>query len=483
MVRIAFASLGCKTNQYESDALAEWFRRHDFSVVDDRESADVYVLNTCTVTAEAERKARQLFRRYRKLNKHAFIVACGCYAQRSDLSDMADISVGTVGRAQVPALVIGALIERGLLESTHRETSASIKDFREPICTDIGKDDVPIIPEKCLVYEELPAPAIPNETRAFLKVQDGCDNRCAYCAISLARGPSRSRHISNIVEEARVLVARGFSEFVLTGTNLNLYGSDFHRLKDAGIVCEPFPSLSPGISVPEAASDLADVIVALDRVEGVRRLRLGSIESGLITEEFIEKIGDVESLCPSFHLSLQSGSDRILKAMRRRDTCDSYREAVARIRSAFPGAGITTDLIVGFPGETRDDFEETLSFCDEIGFLRIHVFRFSPRRDTLADKMPHQVPDSIASERSEVLRLKAAQLAEAAIRERMGQTRAVLIEKFDALGRAEGYTPEYIFVKGHRLFGLRCVEMPVRGSIVPMKIAGIEGQTAIAEIV
>lgn len=507
MIRIAFASLGCKTNQYESDALAEWFRRNGFSVIDDRESADVFVLNTCTVTAEAERKARQLFRRYRKHNEHALLVACGCYAQRSDLSGIADITVGTVGRARIPALILDALIERGLIESTHRAAGALYSGFLDDMdghesevsasniplgysseTHSAGKDDARRSPkwdeqENCILYEELPAPAIPNETRAFLKVQDGCDNRCAYCAISLARGPSRSRKLPIILEEAQELVAHGFSEFVLTGTNLNLYGLDFHRCIGAGKVYDTSPSSLSGISVPESAWDLADVMIALDRIDGVQRLRLGSLESGLITEAFIEKIRDVESLCPSFHLSLQSGCDRVLKAMRRRDTRDSYREAVALIRSAFPGAGITTDLIAGFPGETQDDFEETLAFCDEIGFLRIHVFRFSSRPGTLADKMPHQVPASIAAERSEILRMKAAELAETAIRERMGQTRAVLIEKYDAYGRAEGYTPEYVFVKGYRLPDACGEEMPARGSIVPMKITGIEGQTAIAEIV
>ena len=480
VIRIAFASLGCKTNQYETDALAEWFRRHGFSVVDDRDKAEVYVLNTCTVTAEAERKARQLFRRYRKLNEQALIVACGCYAQRADLSDMADIAVGTFGRSEIHALILDALIMRGALSADYCTAFMDVVAERAEVQSILGK----FIP-----YEELPAPAISSETRAFLKVQDGCDHRCAYCAISLARGPSRSRSLPNILKEAQELVAHGFSEFVLTGTNLNLYGSDFLRRRGAGTDGELSSPEFSGLSVNSVASgDLSDVIIALNRIEGIRRLRLGSLEAGLMTQEFIDKIVDVESLCPSFHLSLQSGSDRILHAMRRRDTRDSYRDAVARIRKAFPGAGITTDLIVGFPGETRDDFEETLSFCDEIGFLRIHVFRFSSRPGTLAHKMPHQVPSEVVAERSEILRAKAAQLAEDAIRERLGQTRDVLIETFDERGRAEGYTPEYIFVKGHSrrancLQEAYGVELPEQGSIVPMRIVDIEEQTAIAEII
>ncbi len=448
MNRIALASLGCKTNQYEIDALAEWFRRHGFTIVDDKEPAEVYVLNTCTVTAEAERKARQLLRRYRKLNSEALTVVCGCYAQRSDLREMADICIGTAGRSVLPQLILGALEQtgsRGGLEKAAFQTD---------------------------VYEELGVPAVPSETRAFLKVQDGCDNRCAYCAISLARGRARSRSIKNIILEARALAARGFSEFVLTGTNLNLYGSDFHGAEGAKNT---------------RTADLADVINAVSQVEGVRRIRLGSLESTLMTEDFVERISGIRPLCPSFHLSLQSGSDRILKAMNRRDSRASYRDAVSRLRAAFPGAGITTDLIVGFPGETKEDFEETLAFSDEIGFLRIHVFRFSRRPRTLADKMPGQVPAAIAMERSEILRAKAAELAVKAIADRMGQSFEVLVEQFDDKGRAEGYTPEYIFVKGvaRRRRSDRDAlggDMPARGAIVPMKIVGSDGETAVAEV-
>lgn len=480
MDRTALASLGCKTNQYEIDALAEWFRQRGFHVVDDKERADIYVLNTCTVTAEAERKARQLFRRYRKLNEDAIIVACGCYSERSNLSDLVDVCVGTFGRSEIPALIYRALIEKDDEKASLfiEKVNACEKNMRdcENLCLAPVFKVNPAVDGKIestdKSYEELMAPAIPDETRAFLKVQDGCDNRCAYCAISIARGPARSRKLEHIIEEARVLAEQGFSEFVLTGTNLNLYGIDFCR----STACEG------------DTHDLADVIVALSRVNGVKRIRLGSLESSLITDDFIAKIKDIESLCPSFHLSLQSGSDRILRAMRRRDSKDTYRDAVAKIRDAFPHAGITTDLIVGFPGETQEDFDETLAFCDEIGFLRIHVFRFSRRPGTLADKMPQQVPADIAIERSEILRAKATELAVKAIEDRMGQVFEVLIEQFDDQGRAEGYTPDYIFVKGvmrevSDVVQTRDRSLPARGSIVPMKIIGIEDEMALAEMI
>ncbi|HZK28701.1 MAG TPA: tRNA (N(6)-L-threonylcarbamoyladenosine(37)-C(2))-methylthiotransferase MtaB [Clostridia bacterium] len=437
-MRVAMVSLGCKTNQYEMDALAEALRARNFEIVSPDDQADIYILNTCTVTAEAERKSRQLLRRFRRQNAESLLVACGCYSQREDLTSLADITIGTGLRDQLPDLISEAVARGGAVNIAAIRPASSW-------CS----------------YEELGAPAIPQETRAFLKIQDGCDNRCAYCAICLARGPARSREIDNIVSEAEELVGRGYSEIVLTGTNINAYGVDFEHT--AG------------------CRDLASTLEALDRIEGIQRIRLGSLESATITSEFVLRIEKLHHLCPSFHLSLQSGSDRILKAMCRRDTKAEYRQAVHLLREAFPNAGITTDLIVGFPGETRADFLETLDFCDDIGFLRIHVFRFSRRPGTQATSMQDQVEKAVSIHRSRILREKATELALRAIHERMGETRQVLVERFDSQGRAEGYTPEYIYVKGSQ--GSGGESLPRRGDIRLMRIRGVEGETAIAEIV
>lgn len=430
-MRIAVSSLGCKTNQYEMDALAEVFRQKGHDIVNADDVADVYVLNTCTVTAEAERKSRQLLRRYRRLNTEALIVATGCYSERSDLSYLADISIGTIGRDRLPAMILRAVEE----------------ELNESLAV------TPITP----VYEELGATAVPSETRAFLKIQDGCDNRCSYCAISIARGPSRSRPLDNILREAAELVSLGFFEIVLTGTNINAYGHDF----DA-----------------EQQVDLGHVVEALDKLEGIERIRLGSLESPILTPALLDRLAALDHLCPSFHLSLQSGSDRILKRMARRDTTDTFRRAVERIRERFPEAGITADVIVGFPGESDEDFENSLSFCEAMAFSRIHVFRFSPRPGTRAATMSEQVPKELSLRRSEILRHKSDELFRNTVGRQLGTVREILVEQYDRDGKLEGYTAEYIHVKA----GIEASDkaLPKRGAICQVKITGIAGDSAAA---
>ncbi|HPX92721.1 MAG TPA: tRNA (N(6)-L-threonylcarbamoyladenosine(37)-C(2))-methylthiotransferase MtaB [Bacillota bacterium] len=433
----AVAALGCKTNQYEMDALAEKLRSMGLTPAASGCKADLYVLNTCAVTGEAERKSRQLLRRYRRENPRALIVACGCGAQRSDLTSLADLVIGTRLRDRLPDLI---------LEAAENKSGRPI-NLVQPALTGAS-------------YEELGATAVPGETRAYLKIQDGCDNRCAYCAICLARGPARNRAVDKILEEAEDLARRGFAEIVLTGTNINAFG--------------------PDMGERDGSLDLAGLLALLDKVEGIRRIRLGSLESGTITPRFIERLSALDHLCPSFHLSLQSGSDRILRAMKRRDTTDQYREAVSLLRTQFPGAGITTDLIVGFPGENDQDFEQTLAFCHEIGFLRIHVFRFSPRPGTSASAMAGRVSKETAAQRSRILRDTARELAVSAIRDRLGQSREVLVERMDRKGRALGYSPEYIQVIGEAA-GPQTTP-PVRGQVRAMRLLGVEGEAALASI-
>lgn len=267
--------------------------------------------------------------------------------------------------------------------------------------------------------------------------------------------------MDRILAEAEDLARRGFSEIVLTGTNINAYGTGFQSGDQTG--------------------SLADVLDLLDKVEGIKRIRLGSLESSSMTPRFLDRLSGLEHLCSSFHLSLQSGSDRILKAMRRRDTTAQYKEAVGRIRALFPLAGITTDLIVGFPGESDQDFEKTLTFCREIGFLRIHVFRFSARPGTPAAAMAGRIPEKEAALRSRILHDTAAELARAAIETRLGQSRDLLVEQIDEKGRALGYSPEYIQVIGE------APEPPAapfqRGQIRAVRLVGVEGEAALARII
>lgn len=432
-MRIAVSSLGCKTNQYEMDALAEDFRRRGHDVVNENDIADVYVLNTCTVTAEAERKSRQLLRRFRRQNEKALVVATGCYSERSDLSYLADIAIGTTGRDRLPQMILA------MIEKDH----------------DKSFDAIPVTPS----YEELGAPAVPLETRAFLKIQDGCDNRCSYCAICIARGPARSRPLDNILREALELASLGFKELVLTGTNINAYGHDFEA---------------------DSKIELIHVVEALDNLQGIERIRLGSLESPTITPLFLDRLSSLNHFCPSFHLSLQSGSDPILKRMARRDTTESFRKAVALIRDSFPDAGITADLIVGFPGESDEDFQKTLAFCDEIAFLRLHVFRFSARPGTRAATMPAQVPGDVVQLRSEILRKKSDALFQSAVRRHVGQVLNILVEQYDKDGFILGYTPEYIHVKAKP--ETPGMPMPARGDIIPVKIKGLDQDFATAAL-
>ncbi len=436
-MRFTVTALGCKTNQYEADALAGQLRDRGLVQVAQGAKADLFILNTCTVTAEAERKARQLLRRFRRDNPGALLVVCGCYSQRSDLTRLADLVTGTTGRDQLAGLILETVGNREALPLDRVQPSLAEA-----------------------VYEELGVTAIPEETRAYLKIQDGCDNRCAYCAICLARGPARSRSSARVLEEARDLLAMGYRELVLTGTNLNAYGK---RSKEG------------------ESPDLAGLLTDLDQLEGLDRIRLGSLESATLSPAFIEAIVKLDHLCPHFHLSLQSGSDRILRAMKRRDTVASFREGVSRIREAFPSAGITTDLIVGFPGEKDEDFEDTVSFCREIGFLRIHVFPFSARPGTAAAAMTDQVPKDQVAGRVNRLRELASELAVQAIADRLGQSRQILVEAIDQEGGAVGYSPEYLRVRGVRL--AQGADPIRRGQIRTMRLDGIEGETALATVV
>ncbi|NMA17980.1 MAG: MiaB/RimO family radical SAM methylthiotransferase [Clostridiaceae bacterium] len=500
--RVALLALGCKTNQYEMDALAESLRTMSFEIVEPDEDADAYVLNTCTVTAEAERKGRQLLRRWRREHPDALLVACGCYAERSDLSAWADVMIGTTGRSSLPWLLLQALLEK-------RENRA----IRGTQCLNQAVDRHRIVQPKATVdfdvYEELGAVAVPKGVRAFLKIQDGCDHRCTYCAIAPARGPARSRGLEEIVQEARELVNRGYREINLTGTNINLYGIgsvDLAKDREAFIAhdddliekrtkrMKPFEgrgALSAVSSNVAKGTCLTEVLDALERVDGLERIRLGSLDPVILTPEMMKQLALYNKLCPHFHLSLQSGSDKILRKMGRISTQQDYVDVCQRLYDAFPDAGITADIMVGFPGETEEDFQETVKLCEKVRFLRMHVFPYSRRQGTPADKWRCQVARDVVKDRAERLRALASRLAREAIMARVGRERDVLVENVDSEGRLCGYTPEYIYVRSQyipdRQTGVRnrqgnpCGNLP--GDIVRMRIVGAEGKDARAIVV
>ncbi len=400
MKKVAFYTLGCKVNQYETQGLEALFRARGYTVVPFREKADVYVVNTCTVTHIGDRKSRQLIRRAVRTNPEALVVVTGCYAQVAG-DEVAGIPgvhlvVGTAGRERIVDLV----------EETQKKGPYPV----------LAVKDV----EKVREFEELPGEAAPGgRTRAFIKVQEGCRDFCTYCIVPLARGPLRSRPPERVLEWARKLVDQGYRELVLTGTNLGAYGRDLG-----------------GIS-------LAELVNRVARIPGLARLRLSSVEPNEVTPELVEAVAENPVCCPHFHLPLQSGSDSVLRRMGRRYTVAAYTSLVDMIRARVAGVAITTDVMVGFPGESEAEHRESLRFVRRTGFAGLHVFVFSCRKGTPAAGFADQVPYRIKQERSrEMMALGAALKEEFASRYR-DQVVEVLVETVRG-GLASGYTGNYL---------------------------------------
>ncbi|WP_026476292.1 tRNA (N(6)-L-threonylcarbamoyladenosine(37)-C(2))-methylthiotransferase MtaB [Alkaliphilus transvaalensis] len=403
MKKVAFHTLGCKVNQYETQAMTELFEKADYTVVPDTDVADVYVINTCTVTNVGDKKSRQFIRRAKKNNPDSIIAVVGCYAQTApkEVLDIEGVNI-----------VVGTN-ERGKIVEFVEQSNPSEKIN--------AVDDIMQVKE----FEELSVQEIKGKTRAFLKIQEGCNQYCAYCIIPYARGPIRSRKISDVLKEVRTLVTNGFKEVVLTGIHVASYGKDLKE-KDA----------------------LINLLKEVNGVEGLERIRLSSLEPTLISEDFIKELVKLEKICQHFHLSLQSGSDSVLKKMNRRYTTDEYRQIVKRIRRYYPNIALTTDIIVGFPGETQDDFETTYRFVEEMAFSDIHVFKFSPRKGTPAADFSDQVNGVEKHHRSEKLIILGNQLKEEYQSRFIGETIEVLFENNsnELVGYVEGLTDNYLKV-------------------------------------
>lgn len=431
-MRAAFHTLGCKTNHYETDAIALRFVEAGFERVEFDDPADVYVINTCTVTGEADRKSRQMLRRAKRQAPDAVVVAMGCHAELSDARNYADIVIGTHGKARALELVLDYL---GLSCASQVEQAEDQADALNAI----AQEDI---------FEELGIVDQQSECRAHIKIEDGCNSFCSYCAIPLARGRIRSREERAILAEAQALAAAGYREIVLTGIHVCSYGLDRG----------------------EGSHAVVALAAKLAQISGIERIRLGSLEPLSITPSFIELAWDNPKLCPHFHLSLQSGSDTVLKRMNRRYTTSQFRSVAQALRKAFPDASLTTDVIVGFPGETDEEFAETLQFCREIGFARMHVFRYSPRQGTRAASMSGQVPAPVSAGRSHALQDLAEQMAAAFHLSQVGQPQSVLVETLTAHGIAEGYTAAYVPVRIEPATGLN------PGQIVTAQPVRADGQ-------
>ncbi len=433
MKKVAFHTLGCKVNQYETQAMTELFERANYQVVLDTERADVYVINTCTVTNIGDKKSRQFIRRAKKINPEAIVVVVGCYAQTApkEVLDIAGVNlvIGTNERSKIVAYV------EGIKPNEKINVVDDIMKVRE--------------------FEELSVQEIKGKTRAFLKIQEGCNQYCTYCIIPYARGPIRSRGREEIMKEVKTLVNNGFKEVVLTGIHVASYGKDLQQ-KDA----------------------LIGLLQELNGIEGLERIRLSSLEPTLLTEEFIKALAALNKICHHFHLSLQSGCDETLKRMNRKYTTGMYREIVDRIRRHFPHIALTTDIIVGFPGETDEDFEATYQFVDEMQFSEIHVFKFSPRKGTPAAEFNNPVDGITKHNRSERLISLGARLKRQYQERFIGEKRSVLLEVMNKAnsGHLEGLTDNYLKV-------LVPGDEALEGTIQMTELSMIEGEYIIGKII
>ena len=400
MKKVSLHNLGCKVNAYETEAMQELLEEHGYEIVPFKEGADIYIINTCTVTNMADRKSRQMLHRARKMNPHAIVVACGCYVQAKadELDECIDIVVGNNRKKDI--IEILKEYERG----------------REGSCQEMV--DINHTKE----YEEMHLTRTAEHTRAYIKVQDGCNQFCSYCIIPYARGRVRSRDHESVLREVQGLASNGYKEVVLTGIHLSSYGMD-------------------------TGDHLLNLIMDIHEVPGIQRIRLGSLEPRIITEEFARTLASLLKMCPHFHLSLQSGCDATLKRMNRRYTAEEYYEKCVLLRKYFHNPALTTDVIVGFPGETEEEFAQSKAFVDKVNFYETHVFKYSRREGTLAAKMENQVPETVKTVRSnellELSRRKQRNYEEALI----GTTQEVLMEE-EILHEGEkyqvGHTKEYV---------------------------------------
>ena len=407
-MKIAFHTLGCKVNQYESEAIAEDFRSRGCEVVDERDFADVYIINTCTVTAVADKKSRQYIRRMKKVNPDSVVVVTGCYAQISTEEVSAvegvDIVAGTNEKSHIADYV-----------SEYLETGMKQVHIR-------GYEELDVYDETGMVT------STENRTRAYIKIQEGCNRFCSYCVIPYARGRVRSRALEDIVKEAQALIAGGFREIVLTGINTALYGME-NRCAD---------------EAEDGIYGVEKVIAALDALEGDFRIRLSSLEPAVVNADYVKKLMKYEKLCHHMHLSAQSGSNSVLEGMNRPYDRKQYIDIVKALRSFDPCYGISTDIIVGFPGEKEADFNDSCRLVEECGFCRTHIFKYSKRPFTKAAGMKGHVAPEVKNRRSETLHRVGEKVSEEFFEKNIGRTEIVLAEETDQTGHMiTGYTGNY----------------------------------------
>ena len=429
-MKVKFYTLGCKVNQYESQAMGEKLQKYGFEITNEKK-ADVFVVNSCTVTSSADQKTRQAVRRFKRNNPDSIVILTGCmpqaYPEKSKELLEADIVLGNKNNALLPELLL-------------QYQKDSIRIFN--VCEHLKGD--PFSGDTITCFEE--------RTRAYLKIQDGCNRFCSYCVIPYSRGRVRSKSLEELKNETESLAAKGYNEVVLVGINLSSYGQDTGR------------------SFPEAVKTVNDV-------EGIERVRLGSLEPDHLTDEVIEKLSACEKLCPQFHLSLQSGCDKTLKSMNRHYTADEFRKIALKLRETFTDCTLTTDVMVGFAGESEEDFKESLDFVKEIGFEKVHVFPYSIRKGTRAEKLPVHLEQKIKDERCKIMIDETDKIRREFFLEQIGRSFTVIAETRDKNGLYNGYTANYTPVKF-------ASEESLEGKTVKIKVTAIgDGDFCMGEII
>lgn len=468
---VAFCTLGCKVNQYETNAMMQAFIEHGYDVIELEDRADIYVVNTCTVTNMADKKSRQMLHRVKDKSSNSIIVAVGCYAQvaKEDLEKIPEIDLilGVNEKKEIVKYVeefISTKQEKKMIkEKWQEEKQQNIVDNKITSVSDVLHQKE-FIDFGTVTYTE--------KTRAVIKVQDGCDRYCSYCLIPYARGRVRSRKPDSILREVKEIVKRGIKEVVITGIHIASYGKDF--------AVETLQEINDSLGKCKKEYRLIDLLEDMNHIDGISRIRLGSIEPKLITREFGERLSKLNKICNHFHLSLQSGCDETLKRMNRRYTTEEFEEVTRILRRHYPNVALTTDIIVGFPGETEREFTNTYIFLEKIAFYKMHVFKYSPRKGTKAAVMPNQIDGNIKEERSKKLIELSDENEKKYNKEYIGKEVEVLWEEQYTKGEQtymKGHTTNYIVVKAKKDKNNQHIE----NMIQRVKIVGLDGIELIGE--
>ena len=416
MKTIAFHNLGCKVNSYETDAMAQKCSEKGYKIVDFEQKADIYVVNTCSVTNIADRKSRQMLHKAKKQNPDSVVVAVGCFVQANPEE---------VAKDEAIDLIVGNNKKKDLFEIV--EEYLANKSVSEETVTDVHHCD----------YEELKINKSEEHSRVFVKIQDGCDRYCTYCIIPYVRGNLRSRKPEDVIKEIKEIAANGYREVVFTGIHLSSYGKDF--LKDGKL----------SLDYSGNADYLINLLKDINEIEGIDRIRIGSFEPMILSEVFVSKLSKITKLCPHFHISLQSGCDSVLKRMNRHYNTEEFYEKTELLRKYFPDCALTTDVIVGFPGETEEEFNTTYDYLTKIKFFETHIFPYSRRKGTVADKMPGQLTMNEKKERVSKLLELDAKLSREYRESKLGETDNIIVEEIKAINGENyyvGHTPEYVMV-------------------------------------